>query len=40
MEFPIIQKTLSHCGGAVACRLGDPPQAANPAWQDSFLLYL
>ena len=29
----------SHCGGMVECRLRDPPQAENPASQDSFLLY-
>ena len=28
----------SHCGGMVECRLRDPPQAENPASQDSFLL--
>ena len=27
----------SHCGGMVECRLRDPPQAENPASQDSFL---
>ena len=26
-----------HCGGMVECRLRDPPQAENPASQDSFL---
>ncbi|MBD9156053.1 MAG: hypothetical protein EGP94_13450, partial [Lachnospiraceae bacterium] len=29
----------SHCGGMVECRLRDPPQAENPASQDSFLSY-
>ena len=28
----------SHCGGMESCRLCDPPQAENPASQDSFLL--
>ena len=28
----------SHCGGLESCRLRDPPQAKNPAKQDSFLL--
>ena len=27
----------SHCGGMESCRLCDPPQAENPASQDSFL---
>ena len=26
----------SHCGGLESCRLRDPPQAENPALQDSF----
>ena len=25
----------SHCGGGAVCRLRDPPQAENPALQDS-----
>ena len=29
----------SHCSGMEECRLRDPPQAENPASQDSFLLY-
>ena len=29
----------SHCGGMVECRLRDPPQAENPASQDSFLFH-
>ena len=29
----------SHCGGMEECRLRDPPQAENPASQDSFLCY-
>ena len=28
----------SHCGGSESCRLRDPPQAKNPAKQDSYLL--
>ena len=28
----------AHCGGMESCRLCDPPQAENPASQDSFLL--
>ena len=28
----------SHCGGSESCHLRDPPQAKNPAKQDSFLL--
>ena len=28
----------SYCGGMESCRLCDPPQAENPASQDSFLL--
>ncbi len=39
MESPITEKILSHCGGEVVCRLRDPPQAENPAMQDSFLNY-
>ena len=34
----MIQKALqagSHSGGKVECRRGDPPQAENPAKQDS-----
>ena len=27
----------SHCSGMEECRLRDPPQAENPASQDSFL---
>ena len=27
----------SHCSGMEECRLRDPPQAENPALQDSFL---
>lgn len=27
---------LLYCGGLELCRLGDPPQAGNPAPQDSF----
>ncbi|RGX91184.1 hypothetical protein DXA60_14490 [Roseburia sp. OF03-24] len=37
---PMNQKALragSHCGGVELCRWGDPPQAENPAKQDSFL---
>lgn len=30
-----MHKNLSHCGGNVVCRLGDPPQAQNPVLQDS-----
>ena len=30
----------SHCGGMESCRLCDPPQAENPASQDSFLFAL
>ena len=29
----------SHCSGMEECRLRDPPQAENPASQDSFLSY-
>ena len=29
----------SHCGGMESCRLCDPPQAENPALQDSFLFH-
>ena len=29
----------SHCGGMEECRLRDPPQAENPASQDSFLFH-
>ena len=29
----------SHCRGMEECRLRDPPQAENPASQDSFLSY-
>ena len=39
--IPIEQKAPpggSHCGGMESCRLCDPPQAENPASQDSFLL--
>jgi len=35
----MIQKALragSHCGGKVKCRQSDPPQAKNPAKQDSY----
>ena len=38
-----IKKALragAHCGGEVVCRLGDQPQAENPAKQDSFLLVI
>ena len=42
--IPLLHKKAlragSHCGGVVVCRLGDPPQAENPAKQDSFLLRL
>ncbi len=27
---------LSHCGGKATCRLGDPPQAENPAFAGFF----
>ena len=30
----------SHCSGMEECRLRDPPQAENPASQDSFLYSL
>jgi len=30
----------SHCGGKVDVAEGDPPQAENPAKQDSFLCYM
>ena len=30
----------SHCSGMEECRLRDPPQAENPASQDSFLYLL
>ena len=36
---PIIQKNAPrgpHCGGIELCRKYDPPQAENPAAQDSF----
>jgi hypothetical protein len=39
MNFPMIQKALRaelHCGGGVKCRRSDPPQAENPALQDSY----
>ena len=42
-EFPIIQKSLragSHCGGKVDVAYSGPPQAENPAKQDSFLCRL
>ena len=29
----------SHCSGMEECRLRDPPQAENPASQDSFLSF-
>ena len=29
----------SHCSGMEECHLRDPPQAENPASQDSFLSY-
>ncbi len=40
--FPISQKALragSHCGGEEIYRESDPPQAENPAKQDSFSSY-
>ena len=38
--FMTIECTLcedAHCSGMEECRLRDPPQAENPASQDSFL---
>ena len=29
----------SHCVGVELCRWSNPPQAENPAKQDSFLVY-
>ena len=30
----------SHCSGMEECRLRDPPQAENPALQDSFYIFI
>ena len=33
----IVHDNRMHCSGMEECRLRDPPQAENPASQDSFL---
>ena len=35
----IVHDNRMHCSGMEECRLRDPPQAENPASQDSFLSY-
>ena len=34
-----LREMEKHCGGKVKCRRGDPPQAENPAKQDSHLFH-